>query len=355
MPSFILKFIYLNESHFYNDFTVEEGGLPRPECYHVGADLKSSPPKFIILQENALIGALGNDGKSIQYTRTKGCDNKEHLTMVMNGLAKFHASFWAMKYSPSGPIGWAKHPSKSYCGLLRNAIPLMTSGSFSNLPKLLTDEFHPDGTPVAKLGGEFQEVLTWRPEVLGNLRRITKQLLQDPLTLCHCDTHLDNVFFHDRYTGGCGFIDFGNMRFQNALSDVSFFMATCVEPDVRAKLEKDLVRNYHNQLVANGVDYKKYSWDRCWHDYRMQMWLAFIQLAAGAGEWAKHRKARTGMFAHPDKIKVGDQQLLEMYATINRRCASALKELDWLKLATEFRPKYPSIMAYSCCSFACID
>ena len=43
-------------------------------------------------------------------------------------------------------------------------------------------------------------------------------------------------------------------------------MATCVEPDVRAKLEKDLVRNYHNQLVANGVDYKKYSWDRCWHD-----------------------------------------------------------------------------------------
>lgn len=51
MPSFILKFIYLNESHFYNDFTVEEGGLPRPECYHVGADLKSSPPKFIILQE----------------------------------------------------------------------------------------------------------------------------------------------------------------------------------------------------------------------------------------------------------------------------------------------------------------
>ena len=51
MPSFILKFIYLNESHFYNDFTVEEGGLPRPECYHVGADLKSKPPKFIILQE----------------------------------------------------------------------------------------------------------------------------------------------------------------------------------------------------------------------------------------------------------------------------------------------------------------
>lgn len=56
---------------------------------------------------------------------------------------------------------------------------------------------------------------------------------------------------------------------------------------------------------------------------RMQMWLAFIQLAAGAGEWAKHRKARTGMFAHPDKIKVGDQQLLEMYATINRRSVHA--------------------------------
>ena len=35
----VAQVVYRNEAHFYNDFTIEGGGLPRPECYHVGAKL----------------------------------------------------------------------------------------------------------------------------------------------------------------------------------------------------------------------------------------------------------------------------------------------------------------------------
>ena len=47
--------IYKNEAHFYNDFTVEGGGLPRPECYHVSADLAAAAPKFCFIIENAVL------------------------------------------------------------------------------------------------------------------------------------------------------------------------------------------------------------------------------------------------------------------------------------------------------------
>ena len=46
--------------------------------------------------------------------------------------------------------------------------------------------------------------------------------------MLHQDTHLENIFFHESYPGGCAFIDFGNVGFGHALSDVTFFLATSV-------------------------------------------------------------------------------------------------------------------------------
>ena len=51
---------------------------------------------------------------------------------------------------------------------------------------------------------------------------------------CHNDTHLENIFFHERFPGGCAFIDFGNVFFGHGLSDVAFFISTCLEPEVRS-------------------------------------------------------------------------------------------------------------------------
>jgi hypothetical protein len=262
----------------------------------------------------------------------------------MDGLARFHARWWGC--SQKKPLKWAQHPLTSFAGLLRNAVPVLTLQGFKLLPKLMAEMKHPDGSPVATFGTEYTQILGWRKQLRGRLRYVTRQLLRPPLTLCHCDTHLENIFFHERYAGGCAFIDFGNMRFQHALSDVSFFIATCVDTDCRRQHERALIRRYHEQLVAHGVT--DYSFDLCWHDYRMQIWLAFVQLIAQAPDFLKQRKARTGMFAQSPTE--ANATLLAMYKSQNTRCAEALHDHDWIAMVADERKACSDYFCCSCCA-----
>jgi hypothetical protein len=38
-------------------------------------------------------------------------------------------------------------------------------------------------------------------------------------------------------------------------------------PERRARMEEPLVRRYHRQLIAQGVE--DYDWEQCWNDYRL--------------------------------------------------------------------------------------
>jgi hypothetical protein len=91
LPVIVLKGMYLNEGHFYNDFSVVGGAFTRPECYHVAASL-SGKPKFCFVLENALLGAQGEGGAAKQYQRIEGCSKLEHLMMVRAHDPCRHAS-----------------------------------------------------------------------------------------------------------------------------------------------------------------------------------------------------------------------------------------------------------------------
>ncbi|KAL1518485.1 hypothetical protein AB1Y20_002776 [Prymnesium parvum] len=334
-----LKIIYQNEAHFYNDFTVEGGGLPRPECYHVGADLKGLQPKFIFLIGNGFLDPKNSPAKL--YSRVSGCDNEEHLFRVMKALALFHAKWWG---HPGGkkPFKWALHPLLTMKGLLLNAVPILTKGGLKALPKLFNDQKHPDGSPVAKWGADYEPILSWLPILKRRFRYLAKELYRPPLTLCHQDTHLENIFFHERYPGGCAFIDFGNIGFGHALSDITFFLATSIDVEVRRAYEQRLVKYYHEHLVAGGVT--DYPYTLCQHDYKIQLWRSFIQVLTIIPDFAKARKNRTGMFAL-NRDEAGEK-LLQMYAGFNKRLATALLDHEWIKMLEE--------VAYtSCCSMLC--
>ena len=50
------------------------------------------------------------------------------------------------------------------------------------------------------------------PDPTPNPRRrhaVARELVRPPLTLCHGDCHLENIFFGEHFEGGCMFIDFG--------------------------------------------------------------------------------------------------------------------------------------------------
>jgi hypothetical protein len=51
-----------------------------------------------------------------------------------------------------------------------------------------------------------------------------------------------------------------------AMSDVAYFLGAGLTPEDRKRHEQDLVRDYHQQLLAAGVD--DYPFEECWDHYR---------------------------------------------------------------------------------------
>lgn len=223
----------------------------------------------------------------------------------MRALAKLHARWWDNRKTK--PLEWTPHP-KDYGGAARHVWRYLTRRGFKHLPECFGDVFRP--------------VLAWKKAAMRNHDWIYRQLHRHPLTLCHGDVHLDNIFFHERFPGGCALVDFGNMHLGQALSDVAFFMATNVSVDVRREHEQALLRTYHQSLLALGVSEAAYSWERCWLDYRLQLWRPFVAILTLCPNFAEQRRSRTGMFS--EAPTQADATLLRMYSEFNQRLVAAL-------------------------------
>ena len=76
LPKFLVKQTFVTEAHFYNDFSVEEGGLCRPECYFALADPRRRTLTFCLLIEDMM--------PATSFTRTLGCSELERLLQVMS-------------------------------------------------------------------------------------------------------------------------------------------------------------------------------------------------------------------------------------------------------------------------------
>lgn len=308
IPRFLVRQTFMSETHFYNDFSVEQGGLPRPECYFAAADPKQRKLTFCLLIEDM--------APALTISRTAGCALLPQLQSVMAALARLHARWWGHPRGP--PLDWAPHP-KDYGGAVGTVWRFLERAGLRALPQCF--------------GEEYWQVLQWAPAVRSRQKQIFRRLFAEPLTLCHGDAHLDNIFFHERFPDGCALVDFGNLMFGQALSDVAFFLATNVSVETRREHEHDLLRFYHAKLIEGGVDPVAFPYERCLRDYRFQLWRPFVALLTIAPGFAKQKKLGGGMFA-PSPTET-DRRLLAMYTQFNQRLATALVDHNWLELLLE--------------------
>ena len=123
------RIIFLNEAHFYNDFTVQDGGCARPECYLVACEPRRKAPTFCFLIENMM--------PATTWSRTQGCDSLPHLKMVMKMLATFHARWWGHPKAP--PLEWVMHPS-DYGGIFHNIFVSTHKKGLPALQRVFGDE-----------------------------------------------------------------------------------------------------------------------------------------------------------------------------------------------------------------------
>jgi len=340
-----LKIVFGTEAHMYNDVTCTGMQLLRPEAVYIGAEFsRFGRDRYCFLIENCSPAPK----PSLMFKRQDGCESVPHLMIAMRGLARFHARWWGA--SQKAPLDFAFHPSRGGGPLppltpriALTAFALTIKAGLKALPHCYLELPHMIGAP--KFGSEFRELLaTLLPCIRRRRHAVARELVRPPLTLCHGDAHLENVFFGDQFAGGCMFIDFGLTGFGQPLSDVAMIIGQGMRREVRRAHERSLVAFYHKCLLEFGVT--SYSEAQCWRDFQFQLFRPFLSLLTIAPSFARQRKKRVGMFA-PNPSE-GDKKLYAMYQQINARLASALIDHGFVERVAEFEFTAPP-----CCRPCC--
>ena len=329
LPGILINAVFTAETHFYNDFTVASGGLLRPECYLALHDAKHSGifkllmggmPRFLMLLQDMRPASIFSKVQLRPTDQIATLNDKDALMGFMAGIARMHARWWGHKKGK--PLQWCTHPSKDMGGLILRGF---MHGAKTGLPAL--KECYPD---------TYKPLHSWLPLLKRRHRFIVTECLREPLTLTHGDAHIENAFFDKRFEpGGLAFIDFGNMMFSPGTSDIAFFMVHSLDVEVRRAHEEDCVKHYHEQLLANGVDGKEYPYERCWHDYRFNMWRALLSVCMMGPGFKKQKRSNTGMWAPPESITDGDKKQKMIFEELNRRVVAALIDHKWDELLVE--------------------
>ncbi len=100
-----------------------------------------------------------------------------------------------------------------------------------------------------------------------------------PLTVVHGDYRLDNLLIgaDDSIRG---VVDWQTCTVGPGLADVAYFVGAGLLPEVRRTVEEDLVRAYHDDLLAAGVT--GYGWDACWEEHRRGTFAGLVMAVAAS-------------------------------------------------------------------------
>lgn len=138
----------------------------------------------------------------------------------------------------------------------------------------------------------------------------------EPRSIVHNDFRLDNMLFGEPGAAReLTIIDWATLRWGSVCSDLAYFLGGNLSPEDRRTHEKELVRHFHDELVAHGV--ADFSFEECWRGYR---WMAFAGVLMAVG--APMVVAQT---------ERGDAMFLMM---LTRHCQQ-VKELDAIALLDE--------------------
>lgn len=240
------------EVRFYNELA-DEVPLKKPK--KLFAQSRFGLGSTLVIQDVTEFGAVpGKTGEAL---------TAEQARAVVGQLATFHSAFME-KAKQDESLRWLAGPIRRLEDSLGTAlaVPLMKRG-IKLAKETIPVELHTSAIHYAK-----------------NRKSVMKLLADAPPTLLHHDCHPGNLFWHE---GSPGFLDWQMVRIGEGVSDVSYFMATALEPESRRSCEMDLLEEYYRILCKNS--HFKYGFDTLFERYRAHLVYPFeamvVTLAVG--------------------------------------------------------------------------
>ena len=212
-----------NEARFYDEVADELGGVA-PRAWYARSGVGA---RFLIVLDD-LIAAGGRP-----YALSDHCDIT-HATGLIDAFATLHARFWE---SPRlrGDLSWVRTWStRPGYGVLKAFYARGRRGALQLDRPEATPAVHAVGAALARHAGAYY-----------------REFESGPLTLLHGDSHLGNTFAWP--DGRSGLLDWQVIWQGPGLREVSYWMTTGLEPEVRREHQRDLIARYLDGLRAGGV------------------------------------------------------------------------------------------------------
>ena len=191
---------------------------------------------FVMLLED--LSALG-----CQFSDGEWGVSPDAAARAFEELARFHARFFDAGVR-NAVAPWLVKPSVQH------------SAVAAQLMRQVLDQHAKDVSPAYIAAGELY---------VSHHDRLDELWHGGPQTYIHGDTHIGNVFLDG---GRVGFHDWGLSRVSTPLRDVSYFLTMTVDPEQRAKCERELLRQYLDALRAAGGP--SIGFDDAWREHRVQ-------------------------------------------------------------------------------------
>lgn len=230
------------EVRFYRELAASTP-LRSPRCYSAEFDVTG---ECVVLLEDL--------GRLRQGDQVASC-SLEEAAAAIEAAAAMHARWWEPDPAP--------HPW----------LPLTTVGM--DHTTLVQRTFARAWASVRPLLPEAA-----RPIVDAGLEAypsLLEEIARGPVTLCHGDYRLDNLFFDEE---GVIAFDWQFACRARGAYDVAYFLALDLEPDVLARERDALLQRYVDALAAGGV--AGYALERCRRDYAVSLILAAAVFTIGA-------------------------------------------------------------------------
>jgi len=142
------------------------------------------------------------------------------------------------------------------------------------------------------------------------------ELARGPRTLTHGDFRLENMFFGTGESDAFTVIDWQAAgMIGNGLYDVAYFMVTSVPTEVRRRIERTALEEYHSIVCSMGA--KDFTFEECWRRYRQNMLGMLVPCICACGG-----------------LDMTNQRVRMLGETMVQRTLAAIEDLD----ADEFLP-----------------